>query len=128
MGIISSLFQSESTINKVVDAVVDTGDAIFLTDEEKLKYGNIKQKLKIEMLKAYQPFKIAQRFLALIFCVPFVLIHIFSVALYASGYTAKAVEIITLNNDALGTIVLGVVLFYFGGGSIEGIIERRFKK
>ena len=100
--------------NKLVDAVIDTGDAIFFTDEEKAK-------MKVELLKHYEPFKLAQRLLALIFTINFILAFWVGVALFiwypnlASGFLGlvKAYE--------LGWIMLAIVSFYFTGGVLNVI-------
>ena len=98
--------------SSLTDAIVDTGDALVFTDEEKAK-------MKLELLKHYEPFKIAQRLLSLIFAVNFILAFWVGVALFvwfpnlASGFLGlvKAYE--------LGWIMLAIVSFYFTGGVVN---------
>ena len=100
--------------NKLTDAIIDAGDAIVFTDEEKAR-------MKIELLKHYEPFKLAQRLLALIFTINFIAAFWIGVALFvwfpnlASGFLGlvKAYD--------LGWIMLAIVSFYFTGGVINGL-------
>ncbi len=99
---------------KLADAVIDTGDAIFFTDEEKAK-------MKLELLKHYEPFKLAQRLLSLIFAINFIVAFWVGVVFFvwfpnlASGFLGlvKAYD--------LGWIMLAIVSFYFTGGVINTV-------
>ncbi|MCT4632801.1 MAG: hypothetical protein N4A76_08695, partial [Firmicutes bacterium] len=73
---VKSLLSVGDGVSKVLDASVDSIDAIVLTDEEEIQYNIAMSKVKIEMLKAYHPFKLAQRLLALIFAFLFSLAFI----------------------------------------------------
>ena len=125
LGPIKSLFSSEKLLDNVSSGI----DKTFYTEEEKRDNFNT-------MLALYQPFKIAQRYLAIIFCVPYALAFMFiilcSTATFIAGFwfpnTApmwdninKMVEL--LKGD-IGTIVITIVVFYFGGGALEGVVER----
>lgn len=107
------------------DSLISGADKAFLTKEEKLDYMS-------KMLVLYEPFKLAQRILAIMFSGCFLLIHLIT----SLGYfycvlmdkkTNKVVEAFNLNNDSLGTIVLIIISFYFAGGVLEGTIKN-FKK
>ncbi len=71
MGILSSIFSTD-TISKAVDAVIDTGDAVVYTSEEKAKAKQLATETKMKMLPLFEPFKIAQRLIALIFTINFI--------------------------------------------------------
>lgn len=137
MGIWSTLFSSSSTIEKTTDAVISAGDKIWYTDEEKAD-----NKIKLiqyfpTLLKAYEPFKIAQRILAIwfsfLFGVAFLTgigMEIFNIVIkYKALVNGVKLENIILLDTApiinivtafsLGTIVLAIITFYFLGGSIE---------
>ena len=104
--------------NKLTDAIIDSGDALVFTDEEKAK-------MKLELLKHYEPFKLAQRLLSLIFTINFILAFWVGVALFiwypnlAGGFLGlvKAYD--------LGWIMLAIVSFYFTGGIINGISNKK---
>ena len=104
--------------SKLTDAIIDSGDALVFTDEEKAK-------MKIELLKHYEPFKLAQRLLSLIFAINFIVAFWVGVALFiwfpelASGFLGlvKAYD--------LGWIMLAIVSFYYTGGVINGIQSKK---
>jgi len=124
MSIFSKLFGS----NKVVDAAIKAGDVIFYTDEEKSEW-------KLRMLKAYEPFKIAQRYLAVILSIPFVGLHALAgiqilIAGWFTGATGKNIHeaslaLMEINNETLGMPVSIVLGFYFAGGLAEGAFRAK---
>lgn len=116
---IGSLFSSDSTL---VKAGIDGADKLVFTEEEKRDWF-------VAVMAAYEPFKKAQRFLALTFCPPYVLAWL--VAFFAS-FKFDVVYQIQLLEGPIGTIVGIIAAFYFGGGFVEGtartIISERRKK
>ena len=60
MSWFSSMF-SVDTVDSVVDAVINTGDKLVYTEEEKAEMRLSVGNLHIKMLEAYHPFKITQR-------------------------------------------------------------------
>ena len=71
MGILSSLFGS----GKVIDKGTDMLDNAFYTDQEKAE-GHIR------LLSAYEPFKLAQRLLAMIIVPPWVFANLICFAIW----------------------------------------------
>lgn len=127
MGLWGTLFGSENVIKKAADGIYHGVDKAIYTDEEKA--GGF-----LKLLSAYEPFKLAQRLLALTLAVPFVLVWI-AVAgmLVISGFVdpaygkhiAEAARTLgELNQNTLGTPVALVVGFYFAGGALEGVADR----
>ena len=115
---------------KVVDGIYNGVDKIIFTKEERADHF-------LKILKAYEPFKILQRFLALIIGIPYMLVYITSAGLYVYGFTiddlvhAQRVieaskELASMNNENLGTPLAIILSFAFGGGMIEGGL-RAFK-
>lgn len=143
MSIWGTLFNSGNTLSKVTDAVINTGDKLVLTDEERLDY---KQKYMLFMptlLKSYEPFKIAQRILAIWFSLLFGIAFISGLAMTLMNvylkYQAlklgkKASEIILLDIEpllnlciafSLPTIIMIIMTWYFGGGLIESFKKKQ---
>jgi len=123
MGILKTLFSSGDVIEKGLDAAINAGDKLVLTNEEKVDY-------HLRFLKAYEPFKIAQRFIALIVGIPFVSVWVLCAVTYFIGafmtspeVMSAALEVGGLNNDTLGTAFITIVGFYFAGGAIEGGVK-----
>ena len=52
----SDIFSVKS-VDNIVDAVIDTGDALIYTDEEKAKAEQLKVDTKLKMLPLYEPFQ-----------------------------------------------------------------------
>lgn len=121
------LFGSENVIKRAADGIYNGVDKAIYTDQEKASGF-------LNLLKAYEPFKIAQRLLALVVSIPYVLVWLMSAAmLVAAGFVdpayGKQIEeaarvLGELNNDTLGTPVALVLGFYFGGGAVEGVVNR----
>jgi hypothetical protein len=84
-----------------------------------------KTKAKKDLLSAYAPFKLAQRYLALMFGLTFLLSYALVLGMTISGQgdpdaVTKVMEQFSINYAML--IILG---FYFGGGAVEGFMEKR---
>lgn len=125
MSIFGNLFGSEKGISKLTDGVYNGLDKSFLTKEERLDAFK-------EFLKLYEPYKLAQRYLMLIVCVPFVFINSLAVIVdmvlhLMSSELSGLSKVIESYNDALGIPFLVIVSFYFAGGAVEGIINRAKK-
>lgn len=127
MSLWGTLFGSENVIKKAADGIYHGVDKAIYTEEEKA--GGF-----LKLLAAYEPFKLAQRLLALTLAIPFVMVWI-AVAgmLVASGFVdpgygkqiAEAARTLgELNEDTLGTPVALVMSFYFAGGALEGVASR----
>ena len=121
---IGKLFGKDSLTDRAADGI----DKVWFTGEEKADY-------MLKFLKAYEPFKIAQRFLALIVGIPYAIFVSIGLMMVVIGgifgmepLGASGINVISMTNQALGihfSIILG---FYFGGGMIEGAIRARVEK
>lgn len=104
---------------KVIDSAISGIDKSIFTTEEKADY-------MLSFLKAYEPFKVAQRLIALLVLIPYLFIFLVSamVMLYGGLTDTKtatdvAKELMAFNVDTLNWIVLTIVAFYFAGGTIN---------
>ena len=87
-----------------------------------------KSKAKTDLLAAYAPFKLAQRYLALMFTAMFLFIM-------ANGVVGALYGVIEMENVEaakdfassmwLGEIMLAIVGFYFGGGLAESVRNKK---
>ena len=111
---------------KLGDSIISGIDKAILTKEEKLDYMQ-------KMLVLYEPYKLAQRILAIMFSGAFLLVHLLT-AISHFVYVLKGMDsknVIALyeyNNDSLGTLVMIIVGFYFAGGVLEGTVKNLRKK
>ena len=112
MSIFGKIFGSDSIIGKGLGLI----DEIWTSDEEKAEN-------KIKLLNAYAPFKIAQRYLAVIFTITYVSSYLLTLTLHLAGLKTDGVTEI-MATFRIGLIMLTIVGFYFGGGVIDSIKRK----
>ena len=114
MSIIGKLLGSTDVIKAGMDLI----DDMHTSKEEEIE---AKTKAKTDLLAAYAPFKVAQRYIALIFGLNFTFSFflILGMTLAKIGDVAAAREVIL--EFKIGWIMLTIVGFYFGGGAFEGV-------
>lgn len=111
-----SLIKSLFTSDRVVEGISSGLDKSFYTDEEKRDHFQT-------LLSLYEPFKVAQRLLALTFSIPYAFAWL--VAFMASFWVNVKPQFELLTNpDGIAPIVLMINVFYFGGGALEGIVRK----
>ena len=137
MSFFGRLFGSDSVIQKAADGIYNGVDAIFHTKEEQAKHF-------LKLLKAYEPFKLTQRFVALAIAIPYVVIWMMcALMIVASAFMEPCLSDVVcrssavldtarlladLNNQTLGRPLAIVLFFYFGGGAAEGLVRARGAK
>ncbi len=120
-SVLKKIFGSGDVITKGFELI----DNMHTSDEEEIK---AKVQGKVDLLNAYGAFKIAQRLLALMFASTFLLCFWIAVVLVL-GYERPIENLLELlDMFYIGPIMLTIVMFYFGGGFLEGTIERYKKK
>lgn len=120
IGILAKILGSGDVISKGLDLI----DSMHTSTEEEIV---AKNKAKIDLLQAYAPFKLAQRWLALMFTSVFVFIMLNGVlgALYGVIDMQNVEEAKKFANEMwLGEIMLAIVGFYFGGGLFESARKK----
>jgi hypothetical protein len=81
-------------------------------------------KAKTDLLSAYAPFKLAQRYLALMFAFTFLLCFSITLGMTLAGKgDIEGVKAI-LGDFWIGEIMLIIVGFYFGGGLAESVRKK----
>lgn len=117
MGVLSTILGSGDVISKGLNLI----DNMHTSKEEEII---AKTKAKTSLLSSYAPFKVAQRYLAVIFAVTFVSSYLMVLTLFfLEKDIAQVREIITAFK--IDWIMLTIVTFYFGGGAFEGIMSKR---
>ena len=127
MGILSNIFGTGEVIKKGLELI----DEAWTSDEEKadneVKIIEAKTNAKANLLNAYAPFKLAQRYLALMFSTVFLFIMMNGVlgALYGWVDMNAVQEAKRFANEMwLGEIMLTIIGFYFGGGLVESYKKK----
>jgi nucleoside permease NupC len=118
--------------DKIIDGAKELIDEAFYTDtekaEDKKEMSKFKANHKIELLNAYAPFKIAQRYIAFGFTFMFLFIMLNGILGSLYGWinienVKQAKEF--ANTMYLGEIMLTIVAFYFGGGAIDSWSKKK---
>jgi hypothetical protein len=122
MKLLSKLFGSD----KIIDHAANGIDKIWFTKEEKAENW-------INTLKAYEPFKLAQRLIALLVTTVYLFVWIVSVTMFVCSFWFEGTleiskELAVLNNETLGLSFALIIGFYFAGGAAEGVVDRIKKK
>ena len=127
LGILSNIFGSGDVVKKGLDLI----DEAWTSDEEKadneVKIIEAKTNAKATLLNAYAPFKLAQRYLALMFTFVFLFIMMNGIlgSLYGWVNMENVRESLKFANEMwLGEIMITIVAFYFGGGLAESFKKK----
>lgn len=117
MGIVSKFLSGPDTLNKAVDAVIKGGDALKLTDEERVQYNldAMKTHLAITEKVANEstPTALSRRYVAFTVLVPWVFFCLGSGIMFLFEADAKADKWLELAG-LFEWPSLAVVAFYFG--------------
>ena len=108
----------------VVKKGLDLIDDMHTSTEEEIA---AKSKAKIDLMTAYAPFKIAQRWLALMFGLTFLGSYILVLAMTISGQGDPNAVTQVMDQFSINYAMLIILGFYFGGGAVEGLMEKRKK-
>ena len=129
MKLLRALFSKD----QVIDSLAAGADKAFYTKEEKSDDF-------IDLVKAYEPFKLAQRLLMLLLTIPFVLMIFISFLVFVASlffdpcildnacksdqFAIGSKALLSVAIDGLGEPMKWVVIFYFGGGAVEGVVHK----
>lgn len=118
LQLFGKIFGSEEVISKGLELIDDA----FETEAEERES---KAKQKINLLNAYAPFKLAQRYIAMMFTFTF-LICFFTVLACTLFEIGKPDEVIkVMETFSIEWIMGTIVLFYFGGGLVDSVNAPR---
>ena len=117
LGVLTSILGNSDVIKKGMDLI----DDVHSSDEEMER---LKAETKIQTMQAYAPFKVAQRYLALMFTgtflASFALVLVMTLMDKANIPNIKQV----IDDFYLGEAMLTILAFYFGGGMLEGVVGK----
>jgi hypothetical protein len=121
IAILGKILGSDKVISKGLDLI----DSFHVSETEQIE---AKNKAKIDLLNSYAPFKLAQRYLALMFGLTYLSVFVIVMFMTLRGMgdieSVKAV----MGDFYIGEIMFAIVAFYFGGGAFEGVMSARKKK
>ena len=118
LNILGKILGSDKVIEKGLGLI----DSMHTSTEEEVK---AKTDQKVQLLQSYAPFKLAQRYLALMFGITFLGSYILVLVMTLTGKgdpdaVTKVMDQFTINYSML--VILG---FYFGSGAVEGFLEKK---
>jgi len=104
---------------------MDLIDSMHTSTEEEIQ---AKAKAKTDLLQAYAPFKLAQRYLALMFGLTFLGSYILVLGMTISGQGDPDAVTKVMDQFSINYAMLIILGFYFGGGAVEGFMDKRKSK
>ncbi len=117
LGILTAILGNASVVKKGMELI----DNVHTSDVEMER---AKAQSKIDIMKSYAPFKVAQRYLALMFTATFLASFFLVLVLTLMG-KANIPEIKQVVDDFyIGEAMLTILAFYFGGGMLEGVVGK----
>lgn len=93
-------------------------DDAWTTDAERTE---ARAKAKVELMKAYAPFKVAQRYLALMFGATYLTSYAAVIVMTLGGWGNPEAITAVMGEFNINWIMGTIVLFYFGGGLTESV-------
>ena len=118
MGILAKILGSDAILSKGLDLIDDA----FESDAEARES---KTKAKVDLMNAYAPFKLAQRYLALMFAGTFLLCFFLVLGSTLAGAGDPDEVIKVMETFSINWIMGTIVLFYFGGGMVESFGNKK---
>ena len=116
-GVLASILGNGEVIKKGMDLI----DDVHSSDEE---IERAKAQAKIDTMKAYAPFKVAQRYLALMFTGTFLSSFFIVLVMTLMGQTNIPEIKQVIDDFYVGEAMLTILAFYFGGGMLEGVVGK----
>ena len=120
IGVLKKILGSGDTVSKGMDLI----DDLWETDAEKRES---KTQAKIQLMNAYAPFKIAQRYIALMFTGVFLACFVICLGFVLTGHGNTEDIIMVMDQFNIQWAMMTILLFYFGGGMVESIGRSKGK-
>ena len=118
LGIIGKIMGSESVITQGIKLI----DDMHTSDEEAIA---ARSKARTELMAAYAPFKIAQRFLALMFGFTFLASYIIVLTMTILGKGDPNAVTQVMEQFSINYAMMIILGFYFGAGALESFQNKK---
>tara|TARA_R100000773_G_scaffold43068_1_gene41034 strand:+ start:927 stop:1301 length:375 start_codon:yes stop_codon:yes gene_type:complete len=106
----------------VVESGMQLIDKMHVSKEEEIA---IKSQSRVQLLQAYQPFKLCQRYLALMFSFTFLSSYVLVLGMTISGYGDAQAVTSVMDQFSINYAMLIILSFYFAGGAVEGFLNNK---
>ena len=118
MSILATIFGSGDVIANGIKLI----DDMHTSKEEEIA---AKNKAKVDLMGAYAPFKVGQRYLAMMFTVTYLLSFFICLVMVLTAESFTKVDVTNLLGEFyIGEIMLTIIAFYFAGGAVEGVVNK----
>jgi len=118
MSILATIFGSGDVIANGIKLI----DDMHTSKEEEIA---AKNKAKVDLMGAYAPFKVGQRYLAMMFTVTYLLSFFICLVMVLAAESFTKVDVTNLLGEFyIGEIMLTIIAFYFAGGAVEGVVNK----
>jgi len=111
--------------DKVIEKGLGLIDSMHTSTEEEIK---AKTEQRVQLLQSYSPFKVAQRYLALMFGFTFLMTYVLVLAMTLSGQGDPSAVTQVMEQFSINYAMLIILGFYFGGGFAESLGPMRKNK
>lgn len=128
LRLLKQLFGHPSILNPLYERLTGA-DSTYLSDTDKAT--------EVKRIRSlYEPFKLIQRVLALLVVVTYIGVWLICVGLFLSGVIRWVIGLdmaflfdsttmlVEMNRSVMEKPALLVFTLYFGGGAVEGVVER----
>ena len=120
LSALGKILGSETVIKNGMDLI----DDMHTSDEEQIQAATAQ---KVAIMQSYAPFKVAQRYLALMFGLTYVSCFIIVLAMTLTGKGDPSAVSQVMEQFQINYAMLLILGFYFGGGAIESFTSRKKK-
>ena len=131
LQVLGKIFGSGNVVSeglKLIDNMhTSDTELIEANSDAATKLIDAKSKARSALLTAYAPFKVAQRLLAIIFSITFILSFMLVLGLTLKGGGGIEDVRMVLSEFYIGPIMLTIIVFYFGGGTIDSLKAKANK-
>ena len=118
LAVLGKILGSDSVISQGMKLI----DDMHTSTEEEIA---AKSKAKIDLMGAYAPFKIAQRYLALMFGATFLGSYVIVLSMTISGQGDPDAVTNVMEQFSINYAMLIILGFYFGGGVIDSVKGKK---
>jgi len=118
MGILASILGSGDVIKAGLNLIDDMHTS-------KVEEIEAKTEAKVRLIQAYEPYKLAQRYLALLFTFTFLGCFVLVLGMTLFGETDIDNVRSVISEFWIGEIMMVIVSFYYGGGVVESIKRKK---
>ena len=118
LGVLGKILGSDSVIKQGMKLI----DDMHTSTEEEIA---AKTKQRVEIMQAYAPFKIAQRFLALMFGFTFLASYIIVLTMTIAGTGDPDAVTQVMEQFSINYAMMIILGFYFGAGAVESFQNKK---